>query len=114
MSDQTVGETESVSEIEDVRCPSRAETDDGAETEIHRQPEDAAGHDAVALRAGDDVFRILRCTRIVEAEEVVAILLRLRMCPTDSRAPARLRSVRPLERREETVIPESLSVRIGN
>src|SRR5216684_6279501 len=97
MRGQTVLEAESLREVEDVRELARSEGGDGAEANVPRQPEDAGGGDAVALRARHVMLAVGGSAREVEAEEIVAGLLRAAVRPGERGAPARLRRVRLVE-----------------
>src|SRR6185295_20029751 len=68
-------EIEALREVEHVGRSAAAERESGAEAQLPGQREDGVGDDAVALRAGHLVARIGGRARIVEAEQVVAILL---------------------------------------
>src|SRR5262249_61374103 len=111
---QTIRQTESFREIEDVRRAAGAEADDRAELELERQADDAGGHNTIALAARYFVLRILRRARIIETEQIVAVLLRFRVRPDDVRAPIALCREWPVECGEETVVPILLAGPVGD
>src|SRR5579859_1977505 len=57
--------------------------------------------------------RIVRGTRQVEAEQIIAVLQRLRVRVDEVHAPFRRARVRTIERDALAVVPEALADRIG-
>src|SRR5947209_4923501 len=113
MRGQPVLEAEALREVEDVRVLTRTERCDRAQLDRQRQTEDAGRGDAVALRARHVMLAIRRRGRKIEAEEVVAGLLRAAMRPREGSAPMRLVGIRPVELRLDGVVPVALPFRIG-
>src|SRR5688572_4611031 len=83
-----------------------SEGDEHAADEIEREPEDAAGHDAMALVAAGRVDRIVSRGRIVEAELIAAGLFGLSQRVGEAEAPApAARAERPLGLEVEGIEP---------
>src|SRR5713226_2498443 len=96
MSRFAVGQAEALREVENVRQLARSERCDRPQANVPRQPEDAGGRDAVALRARHIMLSVRGSAREVEAEEIVAGLLRPSVCPGERGAPPGLGGVRPV------------------
>ena len=106
------GQVEPLREVEDVGRAAAAERDGGGEVHLPRQRKDAVGDDVVALRVGHLVARVGGSARIVEAEQVVAVLLGLGVRPGEVGAPPA--GERPVEREVDAAVPVILAVRVGD